>query len=567
MLLIGLDGADMNASGLDDAIERLPAPLRAAAAERVAQYREQSPLPEHPLLTESLPVVWACSDFVALTCIRHPDLLDDLLGGDLQRVYADDTLDTHLRGVLNGVAGADELARRVRGFRNREMVRIAWRDLAGWASLDETLRDLSVLAEVCVDQALEHLYRWQCDAWGAPLDAAGAAQRLVVLAMGKLGGGELNFSSDIDLIFFYPQRGETDGPRPRSTDEFFTVVGRKLIQVLSAHTPEGQAFRVDMRLRPYGDSGPLVMSFDAAESYYQSQGREWERYAMIKARVVGGDRRQGEALLALLRPFVYRRYLDYGALESLRELKRMIMWEVKRRGLRHNIKLGKGGIREVEFIGQAFQLIRGGRDRTLQERRLLPVLDHVGAAGLLPMAAARDLIAAYRFLRRAENRLQAMYDRQTHDLPQTPLDRQRLAYAMGFADWKVFLDALQAHREVVQEQFDQVFMGPGAEPEEPAGHELGVVWSADLPQTEAHALLAEAGFADPAEALRRIVALRDGGSSRSLSTSGRRRLERLMPLLLAAVADTDNPDDTLARALDLLGAIVRRTAYLSFLVE
>jgi [glutamine synthetase] adenylyltransferase / [glutamine synthetase]-adenylyl-L-tyrosine phosphorylase len=545
----------------------LPAVLQAQAREVV---EELGALALPAAVASSLPKVFACSEFVARTCQRWPQMLEDLAAtGELTSASAPDALRARLQGQLADVPDADELGTRLRRFRRREMVRIAWRDIAGWAELEEVLTDLSRLADACLDEALTPLYRWQSKSWGTPRDSTGRAQQLVVLGMGKLGGEELNFSSDIDLIFAYPESGETDGPRPRSNEEFFTAVGRKLIAALDAPTAEGQVFRVDMRLRPYGESGPLAMSFDAVENYYQNQGREWERYALIKARVVAGDHVRGKELLARLRPFVYRRYLDYGALESLRELKTMIMREVSRRGLQENIKLGRGGIREVEFIGQAFQLIRGGREPALQERRILPVLRYLKGAGQLPAHAADKLIGAYCFLRKAENRLQAMHDRQTHELPQDPLDRARLACAMDLLDWGSFLRTLESHRHTVQDQFDQVFVAPQAEAgeSEPDEHEIAAVWLSDLNEAEACELLDETGFAEPKDAYQRLIGLREGPSCRSLSANGRRRLDRLMPLLMAAAAGADHPDETLARLLQIIEAIVRRTAYLALLVE
>ncbi|WP_258868046.1 hypothetical protein [Alkalilimnicola ehrlichii] len=382
----------------DAALTRLPEPLREQTRGWLGQYLDNNEFPALPAVLNSVVRVWACSEFIARSCLRDKGVLTDLAdSGDLAAAYTQSGMRERLRLRLDGVVDADDLGARLRRFRRREMVRIGWRDIAGWAELNETLRDLSELAEVCIDEALRCLYQWQCDLWGTPRDAEGGAQHMAVIGMGKLGGCELNYSSDIDLIFAYPEIGETDGARSRSTDEFFTALGRKLINALDAHTAEGQVFRVDMRLRPYGDSGPLVMSFDAFENYYQNQGREWERYAMIKARIVGGDYDRGRELLARLRPFVFRRYLDYGALDSLRELKTMIMREVSRRGMENNIKLGRGGIREIEFIGQAFQLIRGGRDTRLQERQILPVLAHLREEGQLPDYAADELTEAYVF--------------------------------------------------------------------------------------------------------------------------------------------------------------------------
>ncbi len=523
--------------------------------------------------------VWACSPFVARACAAQPALLYDLLrSGDLLRDYRPLTYQRLVETALSGVRDETALAQALRRLRLREMVRIAWRDLAGWADLAETLRDLSCLAEMLIDAALARLHAWQCRALGTPHDAAGRhAQEMVVLAMGKLGAGELNFSSDVDLIFAFPEEGETRGRRPRLDNEtFFLRLGQRLIGILDEPTPEGRVYRVDMRLRPYGSSGPLVMSFDAMEDYYQSQGREWERYALIKARPVAGDRAAGEALLARLRPFIYRRYLDYNAFAALREMKTLIDREVARKSLQDNIKLGAGGIREIEFIGQAFQLIRGGREPALQARAILTVLERLAGYGHLPRHATEDLTRAYVFLRRTENRLQAHEDRQTHTLPAEADPRQVLALSMGFRTWADFHACLEQHRRRVHEHFEAVFATPQSETGATGNGAAAAdpwreIWGGEdhsmLSPDQARAHLAAAGFEDAGEALRRLALLREGHACRALSAEGRRRLDRLMPLLLAAVATTPRPDETLPRVLDLVEAIARRTAYLALLEE
>ncbi|HEX5513255.1 MAG TPA: bifunctional glutamine synthetase adenylyltransferase/deadenyltransferase, partial [Gammaproteobacteria bacterium] len=299
-------------SDLDQALAELPDPLRSQAREWAEEYLQQVGQPLSAAVRQSLPRVFAVSEFVVRCCLREPALLPALEGQDLL-IQPDQPggVRERLEACLHAVADADALSRELRRFRRHEMVRIAWRDLAGWASLQETLADLSALAGACTEAALTRLYAWLSKAWGIPRNQLGEPQQLVVLGMGKLGGEELNFSSDIDLIFAFPETGSTDGERSKSNEEFFTTLGRQLIAALDAPTAEGFVFRVDMRLRPYGNSGPLAMSFNALETYYQSQGREWERYAMVKARVIAGDRVRGAQLLETLRPFVYRRYLDY----------------------------------------------------------------------------------------------------------------------------------------------------------------------------------------------------------------------------------------------------------------
>jgi glutamate-ammonia-ligase adenylyltransferase len=510
--------------------------------------------------------VWASSDFVAKACVRYPAMLVDLLqSGDLMNSYQPQRYREALSPAMTGISNDQALGVVLRHFRRREMVRIAWRDIAGWAELAETLRDLSALASACVDVALTQLHEWQGSELGTPYgEQSGEPQQMVVLGMGKLGADELNFSSDIDLIFAYPEEGETRGQRlPLSNSEYFLRLGRRLINVINQPTAEGYVFRVDMRLRPFGDAGPLAISFDAMENYYQVHGREWERYAMIKAGVIAGDHHAGEELLKMLRPFVYRRYLDYGVFESLREMKTMISREVQRKGMEGNVKLGPGGIREVEFIGQTYQLIRGGRNRRLQIRPIQPVLDVIADEGYLPQYVVTALQSAYVFLRNTENRIQAIADQQTHNLPSSEIDKQRLMLAMNYRSWGEFEHDLRRHTSVVHSHFEQVFTAPQRE----QGSELDVLWSPAGAEDAAIAMLTAHGYERPEEVLRLLEQLREGFAYRSMSARGKGRMDQLMPLLLGAVAATAHPTVVLARLITFIEAIVRRTAYLALLVE
>ncbi|MBR9905173.1 MAG: bifunctional glutamine synthetase adenylyltransferase/deadenyltransferase, partial [Gammaproteobacteria bacterium] len=347
-----------------------------AQADNVAEMTKQEP-PSSSWLAlseqrrEALAKVLAISTFALDTLVRFPHWLVELdIAGELDVNPGRDELASWLSESLENAEDEEALQRAVRRFRRKRMLGIIWRDLnraPGYLMWD-TARAVSELAEICLEAALTWLEQFYAPRWGLPAPRQdGIPQRLVILGMGKLGAGELNLSSDIDLIFAFPEKGETQGGRkPLEHQEYFTKLGQKLIAALDAMTADGFAFRVDMRLRPLGDGGPLVGNFAMLSSYYQDQGREWERYAMLKARPVAGDLDAGDELLAGLRPFVYRKYLDFGAIESLRELKAMINREVKRKGMQSNIKLGPGGIREVEFVVQAFQLIRGGRDTELQ---------------------------------------------------------------------------------------------------------------------------------------------------------------------------------------------------------
>ncbi len=555
---------------IDRAMSRLPDGLRAQVTEWLSDFQDVGELPDSDLGLQSLPAVWASSPFVARQCLRAPEMLHELAdSGDLERPYGDGEFGERLDTALADIADEESLNTALRGFRRREMVRLAWRDLAGWAGLAETLRELSALADACIEGALVRHHRWLHERFGTPRSADGKEVGFYVIGMGKLGGRELNFSSDIDLIFGYAEPGETDGRRRIANEQYFTRLGQKLINTLNARLVGGFVFRVDMRLRPYGDSGPLVMTTDQLETYYESQGREWERYAMVKARVVAGSQAAGAELMQALRPFVYRRYLDFGALESLRDMKEMIEAEVEKRGLEDNIKLGAGGIREVEFLGQAFQLIRGGRERGLQVRGIVPVLEYLGRHNALPGFAVRELLEGYEFLRRCENRLQAMEDKQVHDLPEAPLDRQRLAYSMGYERWDGFAERLADVRRRIHDHFEQVFAAPQAE-HGAAVHEtpeIGDIWLGDMDAEAAEAVLQANGFERPEDCFKRLLAFREGSHCRALSRNGRERLNRLMPLLLGATATSEHPDDALARVLDLLEAIVRRTTYISLLVE
>lgn len=521
-------------------------------------------------MLQALPLVWAASEFVAISCVQNPRLLEELItSGDLERSYGVEECSQRLEALLAGVADEAAMASGLRQVRHREMVRIAWRDLAGWADLGETLADLSRLASACVDHALRCLDQWQCVELGEPRGAeSGERQGLVVIGMGKLGAGELNYSSDIDLIFAYGEEGETvGGRRSISNEEYFTTLGRRLIQAINARTAEGFVFRVDMRLRPFGDSGPLVTSFEAMEAYYQAHGREWERYAWIKAAVVAGDHAAGAQLMALLKPFVYRRYLDFSAFESLRDMKALIEAEVKRKGMADNIKLGAGGIREIEFIGQAFQLIRGGRETELQVRPILSVLQHLVAADYLPAQVGKELTEAYVFLRRTENRLQEYADQQTHRLPGDDEGRARLAMAMGYSDWETFARDLTRHRRRVQSHFEQVFAAPQTEESAAAGGELAQVWAGVLQKDGATKALTVIGYAQPEEVLAALACFRESPAYRQLGIQGRSRIDVLMPLLIGAVAQAGSPDATLSRLLALLEKIARRVTYLALLAE
>ncbi|BAN69819.1 bifunctional [glutamate--ammonia ligase]-adenylyl-L-tyrosine phosphorylase/[glutamate--ammonia-ligase] adenylyltransferase [endosymbiont of unidentified scaly snail isolate Monju] len=533
--------------------------------------REWQALPARPPLDETLErqraCVWLGSEFAARRMLRHPEEFSELLAlGLLGRARELDEMASELTQALAGVNDEEALARVLRRFRQRELLRIVWRDLADLAPLHETLSELSELAELSVRFGLDHLYRWAVARDGTPRDAEGRAQQLVVLGMGKLGARELNLSSDIDLIFCFPRQGQTDSRRPLDNQIFFTRLARRLIRLLNEPTEEGFVFRVDMRLRPFGEAGPLVIGFDAFEQYLQDQARPWERYAMVKARPLTGEPADREELMALIHAFVYRRYIDFGVIESIRDMKRLIERELVHKGLEDNIKLGFGGIREIEFIGQAFQLVRGGREPALQVRLIQQALERLGDLGLLPAWGVRQLLAAYAFLRRTENRLQAWRDEQTHVLPDDPDGRERLAICMGFRRWEDFAAALETHRRQVHSHFEQVFEAPQVETADEEAP-LARAWLGEGEADQRAAALREAGFEDVDTLLVALDAFREGSAVRVLSAGARTRLDRLMPLAIAAAGRSIRPDAALRRLIRLLEAIVRRTAYLDLLIE
>ena len=513
----------------------------------------------------TLPV--EASEFLSDAFRARPALLAELLAsGDLDRPYDDGEMHARVLAALDGVTDRASLSSALRRMRAREMARIAWRDLGGAADPGETLGDLSAFADAAIDRSLAHLDELQRARRGVPVDRDGNPQSLVVFALGKLGARELNFSSDVDLIFAYPRDGETEGARRSvSNHEYFLELGRALIEVLQRRTADGYVFRVDMRLRPFGRDGPLALNFSAMEDYYQHHGRDWERYALIRMRPVAGDIHAGERLLRALEPFVYRRYLDFGSLESLRDMKAMISEEVARRDLDSHVKLGPGGIREIEFTVQAFQLVRGGRTPALRDRRVTRVLDQLAERELLPEYAVENLKAAYVFLRRVENHLQEFGDKQTHTLPEDEAGRALLARTMGHGSWQDFVTVLDGHRAHVRDQFDQVLGGEASDHAVDPGGSLLL----DSQDPEAlTALLTDYGFAEHAQAATEaLLVLREGAECRAMGETGERRLKRLLPDLLRAVAASGDPLTTLGRVLRVVGNILRRSTYLALLHE
>jgi glutamate-ammonia-ligase adenylyltransferase len=473
-----------------------------------------------------------------------------------------------MQAFLGGPPCADETAlhQRLRQLRQRVWLVATARDLAGDADLAEVMSTFTVLAEVCIDAALGFHHAALAARHGEPRDAQSQPQQMVVVGMGKLGGGELNVSSDIDLIYLYPEEGDTaaDDPavpvRSISNHEFFIRLGRKLAAALSENTADGYVFRVDLRLRPWGESGPFAMGFAMLEDYLMAQGRPWERYAWIKARPLTGTRH--DELAEVVRPFVFRKYLDFGAFAAIRDLHVQIRREVARRDMAHNVKLGPGGIREIEFTAQVFQLIRGGQIAALQQRPTLTVLAELVENGLMTADAQQELADAYDFLRRLEHRIQYLDDAQTQLLPDDAASQVMLAEAMRCADYAALLAALDTHRNKVTRHFEQVFAAPQTDQD---SHPLTVVCCGTSDPDTTHALLENAGYADPTRVLATLDALRH--NTARLPESTQLRLNSLLPPALEVIGSQPDPTSTLERFAALIQAIAGRATYLALMSE
>jgi len=574
-------------------------------------------LGEQPNLAGQLSKCWIASEFsLDHHCRDVKAFLSLIDSGDLHRSYypLDDSLDQPLEKFLalksDSSSSADnfssvyqeqlhnkiiteidesveeDLLPLLRCYRQREMQRIIWRDLNRLSNMQETTLDLSLLAGSCIDEALTVIHAHMAEQYGQPIGAESQLpQQLIVLGMGKLGAYELNLSSDIDLIFAFPESGETNhATRPISNQEFFTRLGKMLIRVIDSRTVDGFVFRVDMRLRPNGQSGPLALSFDAMEDYYQQHGREWERYAMVKARVVAGDIAAGQLLMKSLRPFVYRRYLDFGAIDALRDMKKLIEQQVKRQNLSNNIKLGAGGIREIEFIVQSFQLIHGGRITDFQQPNLLQMLPLLNQAECLSVIETNKLSEAYHFLRNTEHALQGWRDEQTQSLPNDSLSLERLAFALDCESVEKFDQVLRQHRNNVSEVFSSIVTSDEdalAEDDEQA--ELLIFWrwfwlsdNLDVIESAVDNVFASAENNDEYkneliaindEQIKLLASFRSSRKLLSMEKQGRDRLDKLMPLLLYLCNQVDEPFIALQRVMPFIESVLRRTAYLALLIE
>jgi len=504
---------------------------------------------------------WAASPFVAELAVGDPRwFIDEILSVEvLPRPHQ-----YYFEKLADGLANSEEIEAYplMRRFRNRELARIAWRDIVCGVDVAEITSELSNLADACITCGIDWSTRQLVKRFGRPYTTDGAPVSMNIIGMGKLGANELNFSSDIDLIFAFAGAGFTRGGREISNQEFFDKLGQQFIALLNEKTADGFVFRVDTRLRPFGESGPLSSSFDALEHYYQLHGRDWERYALIKARIITGTTLEQAKLRAVLQPFVYRRYLDYGALSTVREMKALINAEVARRDLDDNVKLGSGGIREVEFIGQTFQLIRGGREPRLQKREIVPVIEACTELELINLNDARALIKAYYFLRQTEHRLQQVNDHQTHKLPDENTEQQRLAFGMGYPSYSEFIEALNIHRENVQRCFREL-LGP----DEAANMDRSIAKTLWENKERDLSSLKALGFGAPNIGYEFIERLRNPRFLSRLSQEAFKRLNLVMPRLIEMAGERTRNVETLPRLAELIEAIARRSVYLSLLAD
>ncbi|HCE4618885.1 TPA: bifunctional [glutamate--ammonia ligase]-adenylyl-L-tyrosine phosphorylase/[glutamate--ammonia-ligase] adenylyltransferase [Vibrio parahaemolyticus] len=549
---------------------QLPSSLVSVAESAVQNAQEAGYLQSWPNeVVEQFHYVSALSQFITET-IHRDEALAQQLPTMLSELSRHQAYRTRLAALL--AECPDEMSghRVLRQFRNREMVYIAWKDFLHAWTLEESLRHLSQLAEAMIFETYQWQYKICCAEWGTPTNAEGEAQPMLIIGMGKLGGGELNFSSDIDLIFTYPENGETQGARRSIANaQFFTRLGQRIIKALDQQTFDGFCYRVDMRLRPFGESGPLVMSYAALEDYYQEQGRDWERYAMIKARVMGCEMYpQYQELRKMLRPFVFRRYIDFSAIQSLRRMKSMISSEVRRRGLTNNIKLGAGGIREIEFIAQVFQLIRGGREPSLRNRGLLETLNGIEDLALLTPQEVSNLEAAYKYLRQLENLLQAMADKQTQTLPDCDIERLKLATAMQLESWELLIEQTQQHMNKVHQVFETLIGDDEEDEGSTIARHFHELWDMANKQDVLELILEQdIQVEEPAIFSKAIINFKADLAKKTLGPRGREVLNRLMPKVFDAVFAHPDAQFGLSRVLHLLHNICTRTTYLELLDE
>ncbi len=501
--------------------------------------------------------VVVASEFALRFLQRNPDRIDSLL--HLHRFELDSDI---IEFDPDARIDLDQVRRQLRLYRQRKMVEIIFLDVARDAAVESVLRNLSDLADQLIDIALQVAMQQLAHKHGQPLNDRGEAMHLNIIAMGKLGGRELNFSSDVDLICCYEADGELDGYGQLTYQEFFSRVVRLFTQLLSDTTAEGFVYRVDLRLRPWGDSGPVVLSHAALEHYYQLHGREWEQYAMVKARVLSGSAPERTAIQAMLKPFVYRKYHDYRVFEGLASLKDKIDAQARSREMRVNIKIGPGGIREIEFFVQAFQILKGGRNHQLQRSEIFVCFEALRGQKIVEPETIQQLREAYCFLRRVENRLQMYEDHQTHDLPDDPLIQQRIAATMDFADWAALLQQLQGHRDLVNRCFTELFKREARSAPELVIDQGFDEVSGDSRQWE---FIEASGLEEWQDINRQFNEFLRSKAWGYMSARAKQRFNTLLPELLVSIGPSMQQATLFRRLMRLFASIAGRSVYFELL--
>ena len=500
---------------------------------------------------EQLQKTLRASQYAEQVLSLHTPLLEqDFAIDQFQKSLTTSQIHSLVQDSLLDIQNENQWMSTLRILRARLMFRWIWQDANQLTDVVTLTRELSDFADASINAAKDFARIPLLAKHGEPMGYGGKVQDLIVVAMGKLGAQELNLSSDIDLIFAFDEQGETNGRKCVDVQQFCIAWGQKIIYLLEHITADGFVFRVDMRLRPWGDGSALAISHAALEKYLSQHGREWERYAWIKARIVSGGV-DGDELLAMTRPFVFRKYVDYTAFEAMREMKAMIEREVARRNIEDDIKLGAGGIREVEFIVQVFQLIYGGSKLELQDRQCLVSLKHLGEVGLLDDEAVVDLEDAYLFLRRVEHAIQALNDQQTQSLPSEIDPRNRIVATLGFEDWDQFITHLNQKRQKVIYQFEHLIKEKGTETLAESFGQLEVRLESVL-DDHAKNLIKEFWF---------------GHAIKKLPAKAIQRLKEFWPHLIEAILQSDKPQTALVRLMPLIESVMRRTVYLVMLIE
>ncbi len=512
--------------------------------------------------------VWYASPFIRRVCLAQPQWLHNLVNTNgLHTDYSVENYKQILHAIISEAQTTDEVQRILRQQRVSQFARIAWRDLQNYTSVQQILKELSDFAEVCIDSALSWCFAWLKLQTHVGEFEKTLPQQVIVFALGKLGGGELNFSSDVDLVFAY--HGDTNHSQDEQTKAvgFYLKLIQLLIKVLAEQTQDGFVFRVDTRLRPFGDSGTLLPSLSAIDQYFQTHGRDWERYAWIKARAIAGEIELGKHFLEEVSPFVFRRYFDYGAAQSLREMKALVDQKARQKFSQENLKIGLGGIREIEFIAQMFQLIYGGKNKDLRTKATLKTLKQLEKYNLLSKQSIAILVDAYIFLRKAENGLQIREDQQTHILPTDEVEKKRYSFLMGFQTWEEFYSEYKLHTSNVNTEFQSLLHEKDLSENESDVEDYVLLWQQIEDEGYSIKTLEKYFAKDKKEIYEYLNSFHQSGTVKQLVPVARQRLDRFVPIMLQCVSRLDKPALVLTRFIKILNKIVQRSTYISLLTE